>query len=180
MAGPTRKLKRYEHRNDVRYITCSCYKRLALFQNDSIKDRFVQHLRMTQEDYGFRLYAWVLMPEHFHLLLRPADPNDTMTPIVRRLKAGFAKRVIDRWRELNAPILPRITDASDAVRFWQRGGGYDRNLYSESELMEKIAYVHRNPVKRGLVAAPSEWAWSSARAYENGDDETGLQLIKSL
>lgn len=180
MTGTRRQLKRYEHRNEVRYITCSSYKRLALFQNDAIKDRFVQHLRMAQEDYGFRLYAWVLMPEHFHLLLRPEDPTLTITPIMQRLKAGFAKRVIDRWRELDAPILPRITDASGAVRFWQHGGGYDRNIYSDSELLEKIAYTHLNPVRRGLVATPADWAWSSARAYENGEDNTGLQLTNSL
>ncbi|MGB0768454.1 MAG: REP-associated tyrosine transposase [Phycisphaeraceae bacterium] len=180
MAGPKRTLKRYEHRNEVRYLTCSCYKQLALFKNRAIRDQFVEHLRMTQEDFDFRLYAWVLMPEHFHLLIRPAEIEQAIAPMLRRLKAGLAKRVIQRWRELDAPILGRLTDQQGATRFWQRGGGYDRNLYREEELVEKITYIHFNPVRRELVSEPGEWKWSSARAYETGEDDTGLKLVRSF
>ena len=180
MAGQRRTLHRYEHRNEVRYLTCSCYKRLSLFQNDAIKDLFVEHLRMAQEDFDFRLYAWVLMPEHFHLLIRPANAEQTITPIIRRLKAGLAKRVIQRWHELEAPILRRIIDDNNAIRFWQRGGGYDRNIYTDEELIEKIAYIHLNPVGRGLVTSPTEWKWSSAHAYEEELDELGLKLTREL
>ena len=167
MAGTHRTLKRYDHHNDVRYLTCSCYKQFALFQNDRIKQLFVEHLRMTIEDFDCRLYAWVLMPEHFHLLVRPVKTEQKMTPIIRRLKAGFAKRVVQRWRELDAPIIERITDKNGAIRFWQRGGGYDRNIFSEIEFIEKIRYIHLNPVRRGLVENPIDWKWSSAGRYEN-------------
>ena len=67
-----------------------------------------------------------------------------------------------RWRELRAPILARITDAQGRLRFWQRGGGYDRLVYVDGEFPEKLGYIHTNPVRRGLVTRPELWRWSSA------------------
>ena len=166
MAEHRRTLKRYEGAGDVRYITCSCYQRLPLFQNDKIKDTFGSYLNQAKDRLEFKLYAWVLMPEHFHLLVRPASPDQTMSQILRGIKAGFAKLMIRRWRELDASILERIQDDSGTHRFWQAGGGYDRNITSELELIEKIGYIHRNPVTRGLVERPVDWVWFSALWYE--------------
>ncbi len=62
-----------------------------------------------------------------------------------------------------------MTDAQpngkSSIRFWQRGGDYDRNLHSTKEIWEKISYVHNNPVKRGLCRRADEWKWSSAADY---------------
>lgn len=164
MASFRRKLKRFEGLGDARYLTCSCYRRLPLFNNDDIKDAFVEHLAHVQHVLSFELFAWVIMPEHFHLLLRPRmTGGQTVTQILRRLKSPFARRVIARWRELDAAVLARITtDATGAVRFWQTGGGYDRNIHSDEEFIEKIEYIHANPVRRGLVVRPADYRWSSA------------------
>jgi putative transposase len=54
-------------------------------------------------------------------------------------------------------------------RFWQRGGGYDLNLFSPDTVREKLEYMHNNPVKRGLCKAPADWRWSSASFYAGGD-----------
>jgi hypothetical protein len=59
-------------------------------------------------------------------------------------------------------VLDRIT-VRGHVRFWQRGGGFDRNVRDESELMREVCSIHRNPVERGLVENPDDWAWSSVR-----------------
>lgn len=79
------------------------------------------------------------------------------------MKASVARRVIARWRTLEAPVLGRIETPSGEHRFWQRGGGYDRNLLMGNEFFEKINYIHHNPVRRGLAVQPTDWAWSSAR-----------------
>jgi len=65
-----------------------------------------------------------------------------------------------------APILERLVDARGTRRFWQRGGGYDRNIHSDTEFDEKIGYIHMNPVRAGLVKTPADWAWSSARWWD--------------
>jgi putative transposase len=54
-----------------------------------------------------------------------------------------------------------------AEPFWQ-DRNYDFNVYSERKRVEKLRYIHRNPVVRGLVAAPEDWAWSSFRHYATG------------
>lgn len=110
-----------------------------------------------------RLLAWVIMPEHVHLI---ADPGAVeMTSFLWKLKRPFANTIIERWKELNAPVLARITDADGRRRFWLRGGGYDRVIRSEADLREKIAYIHSNPTRRGLVERDEDWAWSSAGWY---------------
>lgn len=100
------------------------------------------------------------MPEHVHLVMATDEPMP-MRRVLAQLKGGCALVVLKRWRELNAPVLDRITDANGRSHFWQTGGGYDRTVYPDGELVEKIDYIHMNPVRRGLVARPGEYRWSS-------------------
>jgi putative transposase len=54
--------------------------------------------------------------------------------------------------------------------FWQRGGGYDRNVIDARTLFSMIEYIHNNPVRRGLVEDATDWIWSSARFYAGARD----------
>jgi putative transposase len=157
--------KRYETPGEARFLTFSCYRRLPLFNNDKIKDAFVATLADARHRHGFELIAWVVMPEHVHLLLVPRLPEHPVSLVLQSLKHIFARQVIGRWTELDAPILPQITDEHGKRRFWQRGGGYDRNLVSAKQIEDKAEYIHRNPVTRGLVPQPTDWRWSSAGYY---------------
>ena len=160
-----KKLRRFEAVGDVRFLTFSCFQRLPLFNNDAIKDAFVEALDAARSRARFRLIAWVIMPEHVHLMIVPALPDHPIPEVLRHLKGGFANRVLRRWRDLGAPILSRITDRHGKQRFWQKGGGYDRNIRSTEEFEEKLGYIHANPVQRGLVAQETDWRWSSAAWY---------------
>ena len=166
---------RFETPGHVRFLTFSCYRRLALFQNDAIKTAFAEHLERCRASGAFSLFGCVIMPEYIHLLMRPNLPDHPVSAILRRLKEPFARQVIRRWRELEAPVLPRIVDSRGRVRFWQRGGGYDRNIVSEDEYFEKLEYMHMNPITRGLVNGAVVWPWSSARWY--GGDGRGIVQI---
>ena len=163
MSFHRRQLRRIDHIGHARYLTCSCYRRLPLLGHPRIRDVLAEQLNHLHQQGGFHLYAWVIMPEHFHLLILPKDGR--VSVFLRRLKAPLAKQVIQRWRHLNAKILTRLQDTDGVVRFWQRGGGYDRNLIDGSELATKIDYIHANPVRRRLVNSATEWKWSSARQY---------------
>ncbi|MBM91750.1 MAG: hypothetical protein CMJ35_09090 [Phycisphaerae bacterium] len=167
-----RKLKRIESPNHIRFITFSCYRRLPFFQNDLIKDAFRDHLIHTRAKLGFHLHAWVIMPEHVHMLLWPNLERADVTTINWHLKRTFAKHVIERWQELDAPILQDITTPSGTNRFWQHGGGHDRNIFTEYELQQKIDYIHMNPVVRGLVARPIDYKWSSMNWYAGHRENT--------
>jgi putative transposase len=169
---PHRKtLRRFENPGQYRFLTFSCYQRLGLFNNPAIRDSFALHLAQVKVKYGFLLFAWVVMPEHIHLLVEPKLPESSMTEVLVALKNPFASTVIKRWRTLDAPVLDRIHDEKGKARFWMPGGGYDRNLYSPAEVEEKIEYIHMNPVKRNLVSSPLEWKWSSARWFAGIRDE---------
>ncbi|HEX4130717.1 MAG TPA: hypothetical protein VHZ24_11800 [Pirellulales bacterium] len=66
-------------------------------------------------------------------------------------------------KQLTIPERP----GKDAFRFWQEGGGYDRNLTTSKAAYSVIDYLHLNPVRRGLVEHPRQWKWSSFRYYES-------------
>jgi putative transposase len=96
------------------------------------------------------------MPEHIHLLIsKPeiADPSVVMSVI----KQGTARQFLAGSRTQSERL-------SNGGHFWQKRF-YDFNVYSERKRIEKLKYMHRNPVKRGLVASPEEWQWSSFRFY---------------
>jgi putative transposase len=152
---------RFEIAGQARFLTFSCNHRLPLFSNDRIKDLFVDHLVRVKSETHFRLFAWVLMPEHAHLLVLPRLPEFPIKIVLINLKKPFAKEVLRRWRDLDAPILERLSDANGCTRFWLKGGGYDRNVRSMEEYHEKIRYIEENPVRRGLVNNMDEWKWSS-------------------
>lgn len=153
--------QRYDIAGQARFLTFSCHNRLPLFQNDKIKDRFVTHLESARQETGYRLLAWVVMPEHVHLLVAPNLPAVPMKRFLMKLKRPFAREVLHRWRKLDAPILERLVDVSGRPRFWLKGGGYDRNIRSMDEYHEKVGYIEENPVRRGLVSHKDDWRWSS-------------------
>ena len=160
---PIRKrMRRREVPGVVRYVTFSCQRRLPLLGKPAIRDLFVERLLAARHEHGFELFAWVIMPEHVHLLMRPRD-DARLDAALRSLKTAVAKRVIARWRELRAPVLERIRTDQGTLRFWQKGGGFDRNVRDLGEFRREVRYVHQNPVKRGLVVKPEEWKWSSVR-----------------
>ncbi|MHC4975389.1 MAG: REP-associated tyrosine transposase [Planctomycetota bacterium] len=165
MPEQRKKLKRYEEPNHARFLTFSCYRRVRLFDDDAAKDTFAEQLDLTRARTHFRLIAWVVMPEHVHLLIVPDLPESPASKVLWHLKRGVAQSAIQHWNNRSDLVLKRITPLDGKPRFWQRGGGYDRNIYSNDELIEKIGYIHNNPVRRGLVEMPTEWKWSSARWY---------------
>jgi putative transposase len=158
-----RKLRRVEQRAHIRFLTFSCYRRLPLLNNDSIRVLFLERLRTVSREHAVRLLAWVIMPEHVHLLVFPEAAPD-MTRFTHALKRPFAEAVLRRWKQLDAPILGKIRHG-ESHRYWQTGGGYDRNIFSEREVAEKVTYIHENPVRRNIVVTATDYVWSSARWY---------------
>lgn len=156
-----KRMKRREVPGDLRFITFSCEKRLPLLGNPNIRDLFADRLGAMRDLFACELFAWVVMPEHVHLILRPKDGETE--PALTHLKKSVARLVIDRWRDLQAPILKEIERPDGSPRFWQKGGGFDRNIRHDGEFTKEVRYIHRNPVERGLVECSRDWPWSSAR-----------------
>ena len=112
------------------------------------------------------MLGYVVMPEHFHLLI--SEPQETTPSVVMQvLKQRFARQVLSRTR-----MAQRAGQGSLLVEvageIWQRRF-YDFNVWTERKRIEKLRYMHRNPVKRGLVTQPEQWAWSRFRGYAFGE-----------
>ena len=134
-----------------------------MLDHDGIRGLFVDRLAKVCASEQVCLLGWVIMPEHVHLLVFPETEPD-IERFSHTLKRPVAEAVLRRWKELDAPILKRIVHGT-GYRFWQTGGGYDRNLFNPDAVREKIQYMHDNPVRRGIVTAATDYAWSSARWY---------------
>ena len=161
---PIRKrMKRRERAGDIRFVTFSCYRRLPLLRHAAISRLFVETLASVHARMRFELYAYVVMPEHVHLLIRPGTEYP-MDRILVAIKHRVARTVIARWRTLQARVLQQIETPSGA-RFWQKGGGFDRNVRSVSEFTRAVHYIHQNPVSRGLVNVATEWEYLSVHAW---------------
>ena len=168
---------RYYDPGQLQFITASTYRRTPVFNSLRFCREFVRVLEELREQLGFLLIGWVLMPEHFHLLLRP-EPAESTTQIIHQLKQRTAFSILTALREshqyrwcrqiLGRLRLPATVHSKAQYRVWQRRF-YPFNVFSEEKRLEKLNYMHGNPVKRGLVSSPEQWPWSSFRFYYLND-----------
>jgi putative transposase len=129
----------------------------------------VDAIDRARTKHAFHVWAYVIMPEHAHLLVWPTHPDCDISNFLQSMKTSVA-RVALAWVQANSPeFLARMEDVQPSgkrhYRFWQRGGGYDRNVIEPAAVWEHIHYIHANPVRRGLCAALEDWYWSSAADY---------------
>jgi REP-associated tyrosine transposase len=116
----------------------------------------------------------VVMPEHFHLLIgEPQRGNPSL--VMQVLKQRFARRILQQARR-RAACLGGSLRLPNLEHVWQTRF-YDFNVWTTRKHVEKLRYMHRNPVKRGLVPEPDQWPWSSFRSYAYG--EKGMVLINA-
>jgi putative transposase len=152
-------------------LTFSCFGRRPFFSGKRSPRWFLEVLNAARQRVRFDLWAFVIMPEHVHLVLLPA-PGVLIRQILWQIKRPMTERVLNWVRRTDPRFLSQMADRQPngklTYRFWQRGGGYDRNLRTAQETHEKIKYTHDNPVRRGLVEKSEDWPWSSARAWLEG------------
>jgi putative transposase len=167
-------MKRLDVPGQARELTFSCHGRLPLLSKDRTRGWLVEAIEAARARWGFKLWAYVVMPEHVHLLVLPASDGCDVAAIVRAIKQPVAMRAMHHLRDHAPDWLRRlevVTQAGEVKhRFWLAGGGYDRNITEPSTVHACIDYLHENPVRRGLVATGVEWSWSSARWYAGLDD----------
>jgi len=154
-------LKRYYGTGSLHFITWSCYRRRPLLVTPARRDLLLTVLEKMRERYRFAVIGYVVMPEHVHLLVSEPQIANPST-VVQAAKLGFARLALSD------------IESEPPHRLWQ-SRFYDFNLWSQRKEIEKLKYMHRNPVVRGLVEKPDQWRWSSYRSYAYG--EAGLVRI---
>ena len=140
-------LVRLHDQNDTHFITFSCYQRRPYLSSPELRDTVEDALERTRSRYRFCVFGYVIMPEHVHALF--TEPKRaTVADVTKAWKLSVT---------LRQPLRP----------FWE-DRYYDFNVYTERKRIEKLRYLHRNPVTRGLVRRANEWAWSSFEHYATG------------
>src|SRR5882724_4390785 len=151
----------------VLYITIVTKDRLAVFRTDEMKEVLCRAIDEARKSAGFLLFAYVIMIDHIHLLTsRPTTTSD----VLRVLKGLTARRVIDYLKENNylgslSKLEHQEQDRNHRYSLWQK----EKNvlpLFSEGMFMEKVNYIHQNPVRAGLVERATDYRWSSARIWQ--------------
>jgi len=165
--------KTVHHYNDpghAHMLTFSCFQRRPFLSKDGSRQWMIEAIELARTKHHLDFWAYVLMPEHVHLLLWPTTAEYSISAILTTIKQSVSKRALSFVKQ-NAPaFLSQMADIqpNGAVqhRFWQRGGGHDRNLIEPRAIWAEIDYIHANPVRRGLCIRPTDWIWSSAIEYE--------------
>jgi putative transposase len=146
-----RGLIRHNNTGGFHFLTFSCFHRTQLLRTVAARDLFEDALERTRRRYLFAGAGYVVMPEHVHLLI--GEPvRDTVSEVMHALKLSVSMRRAER-------------------PFWQVRY-YDFNVHNGEKRVEKLRYMHRSPVVRGLVERPEEWLWSSFRHYATGLEGT--------
>ena len=159
-------LRRFQETGQLHFLTFSCYKGRPNFGNAPSRTTFETSLEQARQRCGLCVYGYVVVPEHIHMLVNEPEQG-SLSQVVQSLKQS----------------VPRTLALRAADPFWQARyhdfDVYDFNVWSEHKFVEKLRYIYRNPVTRGLVARPlpDDWIWSNFRHYANG--EVGRVEIES-
>jgi putative transposase len=156
------------------YITAVAKDRLQVFRTDKLKTITCNALDEARNSGGFSIYAYVIMPDHLHII---TDSQRKPSETLRYIKGIISRRVIDHLK------LHGHNSSLQKLRHEDKDRGYRYSLwdhhsnvfsiYSEDMLMQKVNYIHQNPVRAGLVEKAEDYRWSSVRWWERCplDDE---------
>jgi putative transposase len=166
------------HDSPVLYITLVTKDRLPVFRSDQMKEVLCRAIDEARNSAGLLLFAYVIMLDHLHLLTsRPSTTSD----VLRVMKGLTARRVIDYLKANNylsslAKLQHQKRERNYTYSLWQT----EKNvfpIFSEKVFMEKLNYIHQNPVRAGLVERATDYRWSSARIWHSCQSENEPLLV---
>lgn len=159
------------HEHDRAYfVTSTIVAWLPIFTTAARCNLVVDSLAYCRANKGLRIYAWVILDNHFHAILAAPD----LPRVMADLKRHTARQILERLEEeraewlLNQLRFHRAAHKTESEhQVWQEGY-HPQSLPSDAIMLQKLEYLHKNPVKRGLVASPEHWRYSSAHEWLPG------------
>jgi len=167
----------YNEPGHAHELTFSCYHGYNFLEPDRTCQWLCDAIDRARQEYHFHVWAYVFMPNHVHAILWPRQKTYDVAAILRAIKQPVSRKAIAYLRKHAPEWIQRITVAKGTEtrrQFWQKGGGYDRNITEPRTLISMIDYLHLNPVRRGLVERGRNWKWSSAAWF----DRTGESPLR--
>lgn len=164
----TKRARRWDVPGQAHAVTFGCYRGRAFLGRERTCRWLVGAINSARERYAFELWAYVFMPNHVHLILYPRREEYSISRILLAIKQPASRKAIGYLKMHEPDGLPLLATGqrSRPYHFWQKGGGYDRNITRVDTLIETMRYIHDNPVRRGLVDVAEQWRYSSAGDWE--------------
>ncbi len=154
----------------LRFVTAATHKRIPIFRSKALCKLFFITLQEIRDRFPYELFAYVLLPDHFHLLVRPADGN--ISRLMQKIKSLSARKIVEHLKETQSG---KLLSALRKTRPGRREHHYQIYQQSFRELIltnsrlihQKIEYIHKNPLGKGLAEHIGAYSWSSCLAiYE--------------
>ncbi len=149
------------------FVTCTTVNWLALFSSRTIVGILFDSLKYLQHNQRMNIYAYVILENHIHLILSSRN----LSKEIGIFKSYTARKIIDFLLEKNAEYILkllnyyRLKHKKDRMyQLWQEGS-HPKAILSDEMMLQKMEYLHHNPVERGYVDKPEHWRYSSARNY---------------
>jgi len=153
------------------FITCTTVNWIPLFSSPSIVNILLESLSFLQDNQRIIIYAYVILENHLHMILSSSE----LSKEIGIFKSYTARKIIDYLQEKNAiHILDllkyyKLNHKKDRTfQIWQEGS-HPQAITNDDMMLQKIEYIHLNPVKRGFVDKPEHWRYTSARNYSDMD-----------
>jgi len=118
-----------------------------------------------------QIYAYVLMPNHVHLVLG-INENANLRKIIGSIKRTFAFHALKFLKEKHPQLYSSLKykyGKRTGYRFWQRGVGRIQMISTDEQLTKTIEYIHNNPSKNGICELAEDWEWSSYKFWINNN-----------
>jgi putative transposase len=149
-------------------LTFGCFHGFDFLSKQRTCEWLAESIDNARRKLGFSLWAYVFMPNHVHLIVHSARADYDIAEWLKEIKLPVSRKAIAHLRRYSPAWLERIKQVRGKrteYHFWQRGGGYDRNITDPTTLEKMIEYLHLNPVRKELVIRAVDWHWSSARWF---------------
>ena len=155
----------------IYFVTSTIVEWIPIFTSRQYFEIVIESLKFCRENKGLSLYAFVIIDNHFHLVVS----GEKLSGIMRSLKGFIAHKIIEQlqqdekqWLLNQLAFYKKRYKTESAFQVWQEGFHPEINL-NEEMLVQKIEYIHYNPVTRGYVDLPEHWRYSSARNFFSED-----------
>ncbi|MCB2211485.1 transposase [bacterium] len=158
-----------EQYHTTQFLTFSTQKKIPLFNDLRLCQLFVDNLDEQRKKLRFLLYAFVVMPDHVHLLIW--SPETILSRVLQGIKGSFSRKALEVIRQNDSTLyeLLRIRSGRQANhRFWLEHAGTCKPVPTLEKFLKGVEYIHENPVKNGFVENPIFYKWSSAKFWLKG------------
>lgn len=162
------------------FLTSSIVEGIPLFANPEIANFILKAIEFNQKNRDVEVNAYVIMENHMHLIAK----GNNLAEHIRNLKAYTSHQIIEYLkRNKHLRILAQLKQAKlnhkteSEYQFWQEGS-HPKQIFTHEMMIQKIEYIHFNPVKRGYVEDPVHWRYSSAKNYAGLEGLVPVTLFK--